>query len=352
MQPILFVFSGFLPGSAANQALLAARGLLAKGWSIHAAGWGGPNFLTDELREAGAVVHDLGSSRLLEVERLRHLVELSRSIRPYATLAWGLPALRLAGLLPRRIIGRLLAADALPIAPSLFAGRRDLWLLRRAEKTIVSGRAEFDLARGLGLSETCLALLRPGIPDSIPETETSNPIATGRYLLCVGPLERSKGTHDAIWTLEILKYVFEDLHLVIAGAGPDRERLEDFARAIEAEGVVHFVGVRPNLASLYAGAAAVWVPSQGDRGARVALEAMHAGRPVVASRRPRLAEVVIDGETGFLTPVGDKVALAKQTRKLLDNPQLAEQMGLAGRRRVAEHFSFEQYMTSLQGHLG
>jgi glycosyltransferase involved in cell wall biosynthesis len=254
----------------------------------------------------------------------------------------------MAGLLPRRIIGRLLAADVLPIAPNYIAGRRDLWLLRRAEKIVVSGRAEFDLARRLGFSEPCLALLQPGIPDSSAETLAPDPIATGRYLLCVGPLERSKGTQDAIWTLEILKYVFEDLQLVIAGDGPDRERLEDFARAIEATQVVHFVGVRPNLASLYAGAAAVWVPSQTDRGARVALEAMQAGRPVVASSWPRLAEIVIDGETGFLTPAGDKVALAKQTRKLLDDPQLAEQMGQAGRRRVAEHFSFERYMTNLQ----
>ena len=348
MQPILFVFPGFLPGSAANQALVAAKGLLARDSSIHAAGWDAPNFFTDELRSAGAVVHHLGRSRLLDVERLRRLNELTRSLRPGVTLAWGLPALRLAGLLPRRITGRLLVADVLPIAPNLLAGRRDFWLLRRAEKIIVSGPAEMDLALRLGLPEKRLALLPPGIPDLGDEIQAPDLIATGRYLLCVGPLERSKGTQDAIWTLEILKYVFEDLQLVIAGSGPDRERLQEFARAIEATQVVHFVGLRPNLASLYAGAAAVWIPSQSDRGARVALEAMRAGRPVVASRRPRLAEIVIDGETGFLTPVGDKVALAKQTRKLLDDPQLAEQMGQAGRRRVAEHFSFEQYLTNLQ----
>jgi len=134
----------------------------------------------------------------------------------------------------------------------------------------------------------------------------------------------------------------------LSATGPDRERLQHFTQAIEAEATVHFLGVRADLDSMYANAAAVWIPSLVDRGVRVALEAMQAGRPVVASKQPRLTEIVVDGETGFLVPKGDKVALAKQTRKLLDDPQLALQMGQAGRRRVEEHFGPQAYITSLQ----
>ena len=50
-------------------------------------------------------------------------------------------------------------------------------------------------------------------------------------ILGVGPLERHKGFHDVIWALDILRSLYEDLHLVLVGVGPDRERLERFARA-------------------------------------------------------------------------------------------------------------------------
>ena len=147
--------------------------------------------------------------------------------------------------------------------------------------------------------------------------------------------------------MEMLKYLFEDLRLLIVGDGPDHERLETFAPAIKAGDSLRFLGIQPDLSGLYAGAAAVWIPTHADRGVQVALEAMQAGRPVVAARMPRLAEIVVDGETGFLVPAGDKVLLAKQTRKLFDDPQLAERMGQAGRRRLLEKFSQAAFQTRL-----
>ena len=53
---------------------------------------------------------------------------------------------------------------------------------------------------------------------------------------------------------------------------------------------------------------------------------MAAARPVVASRLPGLAEIVREGETGFLVPPSDKVALARQTRLLLDDPALRRRL--------------------------
>ncbi len=71
-------------------------------------------------------------------------------------------------------------------------------------------------------------------------------------------------------------------------------------------------------------------------GVNAALEAQAAGRPVVAGKTLALSEVVVDGETGALFPPGDKPALARQTRLLLDDPGRAHQMGAAGRQRVAD----------------
>jgi glycosyltransferase involved in cell wall biosynthesis len=172
-----------------------------------------------------------------------------------------------------------------------------------------------------------------------------------RLILCVGPLVAGNGVQDAIWTFEILKYLFEDLHLLLIGGGPDRARLEWFVRAIGAEGRVHLLGYRADASALLSHGEMVWVPNHEvgrisnrsyHAGSNTALEAMAAGRPVVASRVPPLSEIVKDGETGFLIDPGDKVALARRTRWLLENREDCRRMGEAGKERSQRDFSVGQ----------
>lgn len=68
----------------------------------------------------------------------------------------------------------------------------------------------------------------------------------------------------------------------------------------------------------------------------VALEAMSAGRPVIASASGGLVDIVVDGQTGILTPPGDVPALAQAMRYLVATPPVAEAMGKAGRERLSE----------------
>ena len=68
----------------------------------------------------------------------------------------------------------------------------------------------------------------------------------------------------------------------------------------------------------------------------VALEAMAMGRPVVASRIGGLADIVVDGETGFLVAPGDWCALRDAVQRLLDDPMLRERMGTMAKQRAAE----------------
>ena len=142
--------------------------------------------------------------------------------------------------------------------------------------------------------------------------------------------------------MDILHYLYEDLRLVLAGDGPDRPRLEQFARAIEVDRRVIFTGRQPDLAPWRHAAELAWVPSRTGGGVGAALEAMAAGLPVIATRLPALAEVVVDGAVGCLVPPGDKTELARQTRFLLNDPDRRRAYGEAGRRRAAEHFSVER----------
>jgi len=74
----------------------------------------------------------------------------------------------------------------------------------------------------------------------------------------------------------------------------------------------------------------------------VLLEAMAAGRPIVASRVATIPEVVLDGQTGLLVPAGDPLALAEALAQLANQPALAARMGEAGRERVRHQFSLEK----------
>ena len=70
--------------------------------------------------------------------------------------------------------------------------------------------------------------------------------------------------------------------------------------------------------------------------------AMTMGRAVVASDVGELPETVIDGETGIIVPSGDVEALAAALEGLLADPELAERLGAAGRRRALEEYGWER----------
>jgi glycosyltransferase involved in cell wall biosynthesis len=68
---------------------------------------------------------------------------------------------------------------------------------------------------------------------------------------------------------------------------------------------------------------------------------MAAGKPVVATNGGGVPEIVRDGETGYLVPMGDADAMAQAMTRLLENPALAARMGEQGRLRVRDHFTIQ-----------
>ena len=71
------------------------------------------------------------------------------------------------------------------------------------------------------------------------------------------------------------------------------------------------------------------------------MEAMRAGLPVVASDIPGNRDLVVQDETGFLLPLGDRAGFARKTRWLIDHPDQAKNMGAAGSERIKAEFSIE-----------
>jgi rhamnosyl/mannosyltransferase len=138
-----------------------------------------------------------------------------------------------------------------------------------------------------------------------------------------------------------------DAELWIGGRGPLTESLR---RAAQESGVadrVRFLGFIPDaeLIAYYDACDVFCMPSteRAEQFGLVQLEAMHCGKPVVATRLGTGVEyVTLDEVTGLLVKPGDEQALAQALNRLLGDPALRARLGEAGRRRVAEEFSVRQ----------
>jgi glycosyltransferase involved in cell wall biosynthesis len=126
--------------------------------------------------------------------------------------------------------------------------------------------------------------------------------------------------------------------LWIAGQGPARPALEKLARELRLEDRVRFLGQRSDVADLLSACDVFILPSRHEGLGVAALEAMAAGRPIVATRVGGLAEAVVHERTGLLVPPEDPAALATALARLLRDPALRARLGAEGPARIAEGF--------------
>jgi len=123
--------------------------------------------------------------------------------------------------------------------------------------------------------------------------------------------------------------------LVMIGDGPDRSRAEAFCRERHLRDDVFFLGNVPNLEEIVGASDLFLLPSEAESFGMAALEAMASEVPVIATRAGGLPEVITEGESGFLFPVGDVDSMAARAIEILSNPEMQKRMGRKGR-EVAE----------------
>ena len=168
------------------------------------------------------------------------------------------------------------------------------------------------------------------------------------FLLIAGRMdarERYKG-HDEL--LEALKGV-EGVRLVVTGDGDDRPRLEQKAAGLGIADRVTFTGFlsEATLAELYRRCAGFVMTSRGEGFGLVYLEAMRAGKPVIASRGSAAEEIVVDEKTGLLVDPDDREALREALARLIDHPGEAKRMGEAGHERWRRDFGVGRFAERL-----
>jgi len=154
-------------------------------------------------------------------------------------------------------------------------------------------------------------------------------------LLSMGRLHEAKA-HDV--TLQALTEL-PDAWLWIAGVGPLEAKLKAMAEALGVADRVRFLGWRTDASALYRTADVCVFPSRYEPLGNVVIQAWAHGLPVVAAESQGPKALIEDGRDGLLVPIDDPAALASAVRRLLAEPQLAEQFVKRGLGRVEAEFS-------------
>ena len=155
----------------------------------------------------------------------------------------------------------------------------------------------------------------------------------------VGRLDAAKGFAYLIEAAAMLAADFPQLHLAIAGQGGLREELEELARRFGVANRVQFLGQCADVRIVYDALDVYAMPSLCEALPYALLEAIAHELPVAAATVGGIPEVIVEGETGFLTPPRDATALAAALRSLIESQDLRLRLGRAGRERVSRHFT-------------
>jgi N-acetyl-alpha-D-glucosaminyl L-malate synthase BshA len=134
--------------------------------------------------------------------------------------------------------------------------------------------------------------------------------------------------------VEILARVVKkgiNTRLVMVGDGSERPNVEHRARCLGVDDRIAFVGKQPNIVDYLSAADVLLLPSEQESFGLAALEGMACEVPVIASRVGGIPEVVTDGETGFLSEVGDVEKMANDAARLLSDVNLRHEMGKRAR---------------------
>jgi glycosyltransferase involved in cell wall biosynthesis len=279
----------------------------------------------------------------------RRLLELRRSQGEVIHLV-GLTALRrflLAGQFVKHS----------PIVQSLNGHERltrwDRWLLRSVSRIVVTFPTAVESLAAQGVERQKMTVIPPAVVEPTPRQNRADFLrsqqlpAEALVLMASGSMHRPTELTDAIWAYEVMRYTSDRFYLFVFGDGPERARVETFARNLAPEGTrVRFLGLRKDVRQLLSCADIVLVtPSVG--GLTFALEAMNAGRPVVAHDTPQLASVLQSGVNGILIPKGNHPAAAKALTKIVDDPPFRERISKAAK-ETAQQYTVERAVRAWQ----
>lgn len=236
----------------------------------------------------------------------------------------------------------------------------------RSHVISITGFTRRSLIETYGIPEDGVSLVYQGTevsrftPDAQRHREAVEryplPAGAGPILGSVGSFEHRKGQIVLLKAVAEMRATLPDVHLILVGDGPDEELLKTKVREMGLEGSVTFFPFTREPAHVFEVIDILVLSSLYKEGLpNVILEAMSMGLPVVASRMAGVPEVVIDGETGWMTEPGDVHGLADAVVRLWKDPAACRAMGSAGRKLMEDQFDkvhqFDAFLDHFAGQI-
>jgi len=313
--------------------------------------------MASQFREAGVEVRSLGLSRKTDIAVVLRLRALLKEIRPDV-----LHTYLLHGNILGRLIGRLVGVPVI-IGSERTIGQARKWgrLATRLTNPLtdavevnseIGGRA---IERDLGVPSEKIELVRSGLDLSVfssanrrDELRSEFGVAADQHLIVyMGRLRTVKGVEFGIRAFATALEQLPNIRMVLAGEGDQRNFLGSLVSELGISEQVEFLGVRNDVPELLGAADSVLMPSLTEGFPRTAIEAMAAGKPVIATNVGGTPEAVIDGETGILVPARDSDALSAAIVRLVGDTDLQARLAQAGRKRAEKNYSVDRYVSRL-----
>ncbi len=210
---------------------------------------------------------------------------------------------------------------------------------------------ELDHARARLPDPVAVHYLNYGVED----VGVGDPAGSGPVLF-LGNLYESKGTHELVRAVAELRDRSLDVRVVMAGAAPSADELADLERLIADLGIADRVELIGPVHGADKGrvlreASMLCFPThyEAEGMPLVVMEAMGAGRPVVATRWRAIPSMVDEGTTGFLVEPGDVTALADRIQQVVTDQALAARMSVAARAVYERRFTLDRFRVEFAG---
>lgn len=226
----------------------------------------------------------------------------------------------------------------------------DILALKRFDAVIAVSNLLRDTLIRRGVPADRVVTIHNGIDSTLPAGDADHSLlrdALGlreddKVVLAVGRLSREKNFAMLIRAIALLAGDFPRAKLVIVGDGSQRQTLEDLCRRLSLSDKVVFAGYRSDVRALMPLSHCVAISSLREGLPITLLEAMSAGRTVVATKVGGIPEVIRTGENGFLVTSADAADMADQLRAVLSDSVDTGKIGAAARDTVVRDFTIEQ----------
>ncbi|MEP7065577.1 MAG: glycosyltransferase [Gemmatimonadota bacterium] len=234
------------------------------------------------------------------------------------------------------------------VTTPLRSNRPTRWKYARADRLISVSRAGVPGLLEAGVKPDRVRVIPSGVPLAKPaapasaELLASFGVPRGAPLaVLVASLSAAKDPSTFVRAIEVARREIPALHALIVGDGPLRESLAAEISALGLEEFVHLTGFRTDPEALEAAASVVVLTSKSLEGTPgVLLDALALGKPIVATDVGGVTEVIVDGVSGMVVPIGDVSVIGQAIARVLRDPALAARLS-AGATARAPAFSIE-----------